>query len=254
MSDGEALHIELDEDAAELLSQLKGQYASRLVSRAVDALGGGSCTITAADIRRIADEKFDESLNDTAAEPIGRAASGLTSGRFSIIRMLLILGLAVLIGSGVALGALLISSVVKSDVSRILLVIAMLGASAIVIGAVGLVVARYNDRDDDTSKLGPRGFTGRAQASYPQKDSQGVGRIPFTFRVGVTGHRALDHPRQLRAAVTEAFNRLCDEIVPEPAQAWLVPVVVSALAEGADRLVADAILDMPGARLEAVLR
>jgi len=84
-------------------------------------------------------------------------------------------------------------------------------------------------------------------------EDPGRGRIPFTFRVGVTGHRVLDHPHELRAAITQAFNRLREEIVPKPAQAWLVPVVVSALAEGADRLVAEEILGMQGARLEAVL-
>jgi hypothetical protein len=85
------------------------------------------------------------------------------------------------------------------------------------------------------------------------KDRSGVGRIPFTFRVGVTGHRTLEHPAELAAAVVAAFGRLREEIIPEPARAWLVPVVVSALAEGADRLVADAILDMRGARLEVAL-
>ena len=80
----------------------------------------------------------------------------------------------------------------------------------------------------------------------------GDGRIPFTFRIGVTGHRELDDPDGLRAAVRKALRGLI-ELLPVAPTAGLTPVVVSALAEGADRLVAEEILADPEARLEVAL-
>jgi hypothetical protein len=80
----------------------------------------------------------------------------------------------------------------------------------------------------------------------------GDGRIPFTFRIGVTGHRELDDPDALRAAVRKALRGLI-ELLPVAPNAGLTPVVVSALAEGADRLVAEEILADPDARLEVPL-
>jgi hypothetical protein len=80
----------------------------------------------------------------------------------------------------------------------------------------------------------------------------GDGRIPFTFRIGVTGHRELDDPDGLRAAVRKALRGLI-ELWPVAPTAGLTPVVVSALAEGADRLVAEEILADPEARLEVAL-
>jgi hypothetical protein len=80
----------------------------------------------------------------------------------------------------------------------------------------------------------------------------GDGRIPFTFRIGVTGHRELDDPDGLRAAVRKALRGLI-ELLPVAPTAGLTPVVVSALAEGADRLVAEEILADPDARLEVPL-
>ena len=74
------------------------------------------------------------------------------------------------------------------------------------------------------------------------------GRIPFTFRIGVTGHRDLADPEALRAPIGEA--RPAKTTVPVFPGAGLTPVVVSALAEGADRLVAHEVLadDDPAAR------
>jgi hypothetical protein len=78
------------------------------------------------------------------------------------------------------------------------------------------------------------------------------GRIPFTFRIGVTGHRDLADPDALRAPVREALSRLMKlaHLAPE---ARLDLVVVSALAEGADRLVAEEALADYDARLEVAL-
>jgi hypothetical protein len=80
----------------------------------------------------------------------------------------------------------------------------------------------------------------------------GDGRIPFTFRIGVTGHRELADPDALRAAIRKALRGLI-ELLPVAPAAGVTPVVVSALAEGADRLVAEEILADPDARLEVPL-
>ena len=70
---------------------------------------------------------------------------------------------------------------------------------------------------------------------------RGDGRIPFTFRIGVTGHRDLADPDALRPRIREAIVRLLT-LVPVAHGAGLALVVVSALAEGADRLVAEEVL------------
>jgi hypothetical protein len=78
----------------------------------------------------------------------------------------------------------------------------------------------------------------------PAPDSgppRGDGRIPFTFRIGVTGHRELGEPDDLRQPIREAIARLLT-LVPVAPGAGLALVVVSALAEGADRLVAEEVL------------
>src|SRR5580698_2687346 len=90
---------------------------------------------------------------------------------------------------------------------------------------------------------------GGAQAGEAPK---GDGRIPLTFRIGVTGHRELADPQAVRAAVREAI-RLLKLFLPISAEQGLVLTVVSALAEGADRLVAEEVLAEEGARLEVAL-
>ena len=61
--------------------------------------------------------------------------------------------------------------------------------------------------------------------------------------IGVTGHRSFD-----MADTSRRVDRLLDEIIDA-----LQPVVVSSLAEGADRLVVDRVLARPRARLAVVL-
>ena len=78
------------------------------------------------------------------------------------------------------------------------------------------------------------------------------GRIPFVLRIGVTGHRRMENGPALAPAVRDAVARV-RRLVPVSDSTPVVPVVVSALAEGADRLVAREILTAPGARLEAAL-
>lgn len=64
--------------------------------------------------------------------------------------------------------------------------------------------------------------------------------------IGITGHRILTEVGRIEAGLDEVVHRL-DTVYPEP---WLV---VSALAEGADRLAAQHLLEREGTRLVAVL-
>jgi hypothetical protein len=67
------------------------------------------------------------------------------------------------------------------------------------------------------------------------------------LRIGVTGHRRFDAVPAARAAVTRVVAALADQY-RRPLEVW------SALAEGADRLVVDAVLAAdPTARLVALL-
>jgi hypothetical protein len=79
------------------------------------------------------------------------------------------------------------------------------------------------------------------ESASDSETPRGDGRIPFTFRIGVTGHRDLADPEALRPRIREAISRLLT-LVPVAPGAGLALVVVSALAEGADRLVAEEVL------------
>lgn len=68
----------------------------------------------------------------------------------------------------------------------------------------------------------------------------------MTLAIGVTGHRLLEDVDRITAGVDEAVGRLAG--VADGA--W---TAISALAEGADRLVAGRLLDREGTRLIAVL-
>ena len=80
----------------------------------------------------------------------------------------------------------------------------------------------------------------------------GPGSIPFRMRVGVTGHRDLPDDASLQARIREALDRV-PGLIPNVRHTPLVFTAISALAEGADRLVAREILSRPGGDLEAVL-
>jgi hypothetical protein len=80
---------------------------------------------------------------------------------------------------------------------------------------------------------------------------EGDGRLPFVLRVGVTGHRTLADPDALVPAVRAAIQGLIERFLGPEADPTLL--VISALAEGADRLVAREVLARPGAALEAAL-
>jgi hypothetical protein len=68
---------------------------------------------------------------------------------------------------------------------------------------------------------------------------------PAQVRIGVTGHRSFLHLPDVVTALESVLERVL--------LAGVEATVVSSLAEGADRLVADVVLTRSGARLEAVL-
>ena len=78
------------------------------------------------------------------------------------------------------------------------------------------------------------------------------GRIPFTLRVAVTGHRVLADPAAVTMAVDEALDLIVRRL-PSAVRATCPLVAVSALADGADRVVARCVLRRPGGRLEVIL-
>jgi hypothetical protein len=79
----------------------------------------------------------------------------------------------------------------------------------------------------------------------------GPSTLPYELRIGVTGHRTLADP----AAVGRSVRRVLDHIAATLStsnQAPLAWTVISPLARGADRIVAEAVLERPGARLQVV--
>jgi hypothetical protein len=79
----------------------------------------------------------------------------------------------------------------------------------------------------------------------------GAGQLPFALRIGVTGHRKLADPGSLIPAIHDAISELTQRLLGAGTQPSLL--VISALAEGADRVVAQEVLAGPDAELEAVL-
>lgn len=82
--------------------------------------------------------------------------------------------------------------------------------------------------------------------------------LPYRIRVGVTGHRSLDDAALLRKTVDNILTEKWIEAFDEDSQKLLrsSPIaftVVSPLAEGADRLVAEAVMNLPNSRLEVPL-
>jgi len=81
------------------------------------------------------------------------------------------------------------------------------------------------------------------------------------IRVGVTGHRRIDDPAGVSAAVRDVLGRVRERFAsaggPDPAHAMPQGVIrleaVSPLAQGADRIVALAVLEEPDAVLTAPL-
>jgi len=92
----------------------------------------------------------------------------------------------------------------------------------------------------------------------------GIESIPYRVRIGVTGHRKLDDPAAIEALVKKAIDAEVEGLLAADVRRKIVRVrsagtaavsfsVVSSLAEGADRVLARAVLSYPNARLDAVL-
>jgi hypothetical protein len=88
--------------------------------------------------------------------------------------------------------------------------------------------------------------------------------IPYRIRIGVTGHRKVGDPAAMQALVKKAIDYEVEKLFPEKSRAEIERVrqagttaisfrVLSPLAEGADRIVARAVLSEPGTRLDAIL-
>ena len=85
--------------------------------------------------------------------------------------------------------------------------------------------------------------------------------IPFRVRIGVTGHRKLERESEVRAAVQQVLSEEIEKLFDDESRKFMAVAVntplrfsvVTALAEGADQLVAEEILSLAGATLSAVL-
>jgi hypothetical protein len=89
---------------------------------------------------------------------------------------------------------------------------------------------------------------GVADTGWPP---EGEGQLPFSLRIGVTGHRRLTDPAALVPGIRAAVQGVVERFLGPEAEPALL--VISALAEGADRLVAAEVLARPDATMEAVL-
>ncbi|MGB6721422.1 MAG: hypothetical protein WBE72_11550 [Terracidiphilus sp.] len=88
--------------------------------------------------------------------------------------------------------------------------------------------------------------------------------IPYRIRIGAIGHRRLKDPASVQTLVKRAMDSVVESLFPDESRrniervrrAGTTPIafsVLSPLAEGADRVVARAVLEYSGARLDAVL-
>jgi hypothetical protein len=82
------------------------------------------------------------------------------------------------------------------------------------------------------------------------QDDSGI--VPFRLRIGVTGHRNIAAEPPLVEIVRAAVDR-ARQLALADSHSPLEVAIVSSLAEGADRLVADVVLTDADAQLEAVL-
>jgi hypothetical protein len=100
------------------------------------------------------------------------------------------------------------------------------------------------------------GKTAPAETAAPAGKGKPPGSIPFRLRIGVIGHIKLTDSEELREAVRHAIERAVKESgyrAAKPRATGLTLTVVSALAEGADRIVAEEVLNCPHSKLLSVL-
>lgn len=81
--------------------------------------------------------------------------------------------------------------------------------------------------------------------------------IPFRLRLGLIGHRTLENPDKLAQEVRDLLaGRLFADLGLEASPMRRTPIelaAVTSLADGADRLLANLVLEHPGARLNVIL-
>jgi hypothetical protein len=129
-----AFNIELDEDAErQLRNEPDEDVALDLLVSAVSGTSGRRCAVADADLARV---KADLAARGSSADP-SHATS--TRQRFLSFRRIVGPGVSGLLGLGIALGGAQIPSVVRSDVLRILLAIAILGSAVVLILAVASI-------------------------------------------------------------------------------------------------------------------
>lgn len=102
------------------------------------------------------------------------------------------------------------------------------------------------------------------QPSQAREMADPDAKVSLRLRIGITGHRGIagNHPG-LAAEIAKAAEYITQMLAAGPARLWdgsgqarpddIVLTVVSALAEGADRVVAGELLKRKGTQLEAVL-
>ncbi|MCU1474271.1 hypothetical protein, partial [Amnibacterium sp.] len=99
-------------------------------------------------------------------------------------------------------------------------------------------------------RLGAEGDGGTAPHTRAMGTSDG--RVPLTLRLGVIGHRWLPSDEQVMRALGVVLDGVERALPPRSRSTDTELVVVSSIADGADRIVARAAMER-GGRLEAVL-
>jgi hypothetical protein len=77
--------------------------------------------------------------------------------------------------------------------------------------------------------------------------------LPFRLRLGVTGHRTLADADSVARRAREVLDIVETRVLPHPASTRVVFTLVTALAEGADRLLSRVVLERDGSELEVLL-
>ena len=128
-----------------------------------------------------------------------------------------------------------------------------MGRRSTKLGAGCLFDRRSQSHEEGVVRVSPERLIPQDVSERTIVNSPG-GRVPLRIRIGVTGHRwEGDAPGTVAEDVAAAIHRILALCAHSPSSSALTPTVVSALAEGADRLVARQVLAHPRSRLEAVL-
>ena len=88
-----------------------------------------------------------------------------------------------------------------------------------------------------------------------------ISTMPFRIRIGITGHRSLEEPDALCRCIDqilstrwqEAYNASSQALFSAAKNTPIAFTAISPIAEGADRLLAEAVLAQPSGRLEVPL-